>query len=73
VAACEQEAHAAGYAVRVSAVATITRKLAQALAPQLIAIALFAPHGSILMILAAVAFLTVLVVTFFPPVEERAI
>jgi hypothetical protein len=25
------------------------------------------------MILAAVAFLTVLVVTFFPPVEERAI
>ena len=73
VAACEQEAHAAGYAVRVYAVATITRKLAQALAPQLIAIALFAPHGSILMILAAVAFLTVLVVTFFPPVEERAI
>lgn len=73
VAACEQEAHAAGYAVRVYAVATITRKLAQALAPQLIALALFAQPGSMLTILAAVALLTVLVVVFFPPVEERAV
>lgn len=73
VAACEHDEHAAGYAVRVYAVATITRKLAQALAPQLIALALFAPRGSILLILAAVALATVVVVFVFPPVEERAI
>lgn len=71
VVACEQDAHAAGYAVRVYAVATITRKLAQALAPQLIALALFTRGGSILITLLVVALVAVLAVVFYPPVEER--
>ena len=68
VAACERADTDGGYAVRVYAMATIARKLAQALAPQAIAIALYLPDGALLVAIAGVALLTVLAVIFYPPV-----
>lgn len=67
VAACERDDQVASYAVRVYAAATVARKFAQALAPQVVAIALFAPYISILGAMAVVALVTFLVVTLYPP------
>ncbi|MGY2734031.1 MFS transporter [Sphingomonas sp. UYP23] len=75
VAACEREDREGGYAVRVYAMATIARKLAQAIAPQAIAIALYLPDGALLVAIALVAGLTMLAAVFYPPLgpeSERA-
>lgn len=72
VASCESADQDAGYAVRVYAMATIARKLAQALAPQAIALALALPDGALLVTIAGVAALTVLAVLFYPPIGPGA-
>jgi glycoside/pentoside/hexuronide:cation symporter, GPH family len=72
VASCESADQDAGYAVRVYALATIARKLAQALAPQAIALALALPDGALLVTIAGVAALTVLAVLFYPPIGPGA-
>lgn len=68
VSACERADSEGGYAVRVYAMATISRKLAQAIAPQAIAIALYLPDGALLISIAGAALITVIVVVFYPPV-----
>ncbi|TPG52973.1 MFS transporter [Sphingomonas glacialis] len=72
VAACEREDVEGGYAVRVYAMATIARKLAQAIAPQAIAIALYLPDGALLVAIALVAALTMLAAVFYPPLGPEA-
>eukprot|EP01037_Dinobryon_pediforme_P028358 gene28358-31598_t len=67
VASCESDDRDAGYAVRVYAMATIARKLAQALAPQAIALGLGLPEGGLVLTIAGVAALTLLTVLFYPP------
>lgn len=72
VAACERDDLHGGYAVRVYAMATIARKLAQALAPQAIAVALYLPAGALLVAIAVVAALAMLAAVFYPPLGPES-
>jgi Na+/melibiose symporter-like transporter len=67
VAACEREALSAGYAGRVYALSTIARKLAQALAPQIIALTLLSPRIGVLWGIAAAALAAFVAVWLYPP------
>lgn len=67
---CEHDDGADGYAARVYAAATMGRKLAQALAPQIIVLALSLPALSIPVCMVAAAVAVLLIVVFYPPIAN---
>lgn len=67
VADCELRMAESGCAGRIYALANMARKLAQALAPQVIAFTLTGSSGSTLMAMAATAAVALAVVTLYPP------
>ena len=72
VIACEQDGAAAGYAAQVYAAATIARKLAQALATQVLAFTLIVPAFPALGGVALAALAALLCALIYSPVEGRS-